>query len=122
MGAGGGDAEGGEDCKEYTGGLLKMQNIEQLLRASFPQIDGEFIDDGPSENLRSRYRLRGGSLQILLEQNSWWVAWQATLEDGHAWTLEAEEGSTPAEAISNLQVAISQVRAIAEATEDVAKL
>ena len=99
-----------------------MQNIEQLLRASFPQIDGEFIDDGPSENLRSRYRLRGGSLQILLEQNSWWVAWQATLEDGHAWTLEAEEGSTPAEAISNLQVAISQVRAIAEATEDVAKL
>jgi len=92
--------------------MPNQEEIEQLLRNGFPQIDGEFIDDGPSENLRGRYRLRGGSLQVLLEQNSWWVAWQATLEDGHAWTLDAEEGSTPAEAISNLQVAIAQVGAI----------
>ena len=91
---------------------MTSDQIEQLLRDSFPRISGEFIDDGPSENLRSRYRLRGGSLQVLLEQNAYGGHWEATLCDYSCWTLEAEEGSTPAEAISNLQVAIAQIGAI----------
>ncbi len=94
--------------------------IEQLLRASFPQIGGEFIDDGPSGNLCSRYRLKDGSLQVLLEQNAYGEHWEAMLYD-YSWTLEAEEGSTPAEAISNLQVAIAQIGAINAAVNALAR-
>ena len=124
MGTGCGDAEGWENFG-YPGGILTQTNdqIEQLLRDSFPQIGGEFIDDGPcsSDDVRSRYRLKDGSLQVLLEQNAYWAHWEATLCN-YSWTLDAEEGSTPEEAISNLQVAIAQVGVIAATTEDAAKL
>ena len=95
--------------------------LEQLLRDSFPQIGGEFIDDGPcsSDDVRSRYRLKDGSLQVLLEQNAYGGHWGATLCD-YSWTLDAEEGSTSAEAISNLQVAIAQVGAINAAANELA--
>jgi hypothetical protein len=93
--------------------MQTSDQIQQLLRASFPQIGGEFIDDGPcsSDNVRSRYRLKDGSLQVLLEQNAYGGHWEATLYD-YSWTLDAEEGSTPEEAISNLQVAIAQIASI----------
>jgi len=95
------------------------KEIEQLLRDSFPRIGGEFIDDGPSGNLCSRYRLKDGSLQVLLEQHAYGGHWEAMLYD-YAWTLEAEEGSTPGEAVSNLQVAIAQIGAINAAANELA--
>ena len=101
--------------------MQTSDQIQQLLRASFPQIGGEFIDDGPcsSDNVRSRYRLKDGSLQVLLEQNAYGGHWEATLYD-YSWTLDAEEGSTPEDALSNLQVAISQVGAINAAANELA--
>jgi hypothetical protein len=47
-------------------------------------------------------------------------SWGAKLEDGGGWILSAAEGSTPEEAVSNLQVAISQVGAINAAANKLA--
>jgi hypothetical protein len=47
-------------------------------------------------------------------------SWGAKLEDGGCWILSAAEGSTPEDALSNLQVAISQVGAINAAANELA--
>jgi hypothetical protein len=95
------------------------KEIEQLLRDSFPRIGGEFIDEGPFVDLRSRYRLKDGSLQVYLVQSAWWGHWEAALFT-NGWTLGTEEGSTPEEAVSNLQVAIAQIGAINAAVNELA--
>jgi hypothetical protein len=88
--------------------------IEQLLRASFP-FAGHWLFRCTEGHC---YYLQGeGEDAIALHRYQQPESWGAKLEDGGCWTLSAAEGSTPAEAISNLQVAISQVGVIGRALE-----
>jgi hypothetical protein len=116
-----GDAEGGEDCKEYTGGILMptSDQIEQQLRDGFPFASRWFFRCTEGHC----YYLQGeGEDAIALHRYQQPESWGAKLEDGGCWILSASEGSTPEEAISNLQVAIAQVGVIAATTEDATKL
>jgi hypothetical protein len=96
--------------------------IEQLLRASFPfAADGFFRCEGKA------YYLMSAQATISLNCHSPYgvfaASWGAKLTtENNPWTLAANEGSTPEEALSNLQVAIAQVGVIAATTEDAAKL
>jgi hypothetical protein len=92
--------------------------IEQLLRASFP-FAGHWFFRCTEGHV---YYLMDDEDSIALHRYQQPESWGAKLEDGGCWILSADEGSTPEEAVSNLQVAIAQVGVIAATTEDAAKL
>ena len=88
---------------------MTNDQIEQLLRASFPFAGHWFFRFTEGHC----YYLQGeGEDSIALHRYQRPESWGAKLEDAGCWILSASEGSTPAEAISNLQVAISQIGAI----------
>jgi predicted RNase H-like HicB family nuclease len=95
--------------------MQTSDQIEQLLRASFP-----FASHWHFRCTKGcvYYLMGEGEDSIALHRYQHPESWGTKLEDGGCWILSASEGSTPAEAISNLQVAISQVRVIAGTTED----
>ena len=90
--------------------------IEQLLRASFP-FAGHWHFRCTEGHV---YYLMDDEDSIALHRYQQPESWGAKLEDGGCWTLSAAEGSTPAEAISNLQVAISQIGVINAAANELA--
>jgi hypothetical protein len=83
--------------------------IEQLLRDGFP-----FASHWHFRCTKGcvYYLMGEGEDSIALHRYQRPESWGAKLEDAGCWILSASEGSTPAEAISNLQVAISQIGAI----------
>jgi hypothetical protein len=89
--------------------MFSPDEIEQLLRDSFPFASHWFFNctDGCA------YYLQGeGEDSIALHRYQRPESWEAKLEDVGCWILSASEGSTPEEAVSNLQVAIAQIAAI----------
>jgi hypothetical protein len=91
--------------------------IEQLLRDSFPFASYWLFRCTEGHC----YYLQGeGEDAIALHRYQQPESWGAKLEDGGCWILSAAEGSTPEDALSNLQVAISQVGAINAAANKLA--
>jgi hypothetical protein len=87
--------------------MFSPHEIEQLLREGFPFAKQWFFNctDGCA------YYLQGeGEDSIALHRYQRPEPWGAKLEDAGCWILSASEGSTPEEAVSNLQVAIAQLR------------
>jgi hypothetical protein len=95
---------------------MQPNEIEQLLRASFP-FAGHWLFRCTKGHV---YYLMDDEDSIALHRYQQPESWGAKLEDGGCWILSASEGSTPEEAISNLQVAIAQVGAINAAANKLA--
>jgi len=91
--------------------------IEQLLRASFP-FTGHWLFRCTEGHV---YYLMNDEDSIALHRYQQPESWGAKLEDAGSWILSAAEGSTPEEAISNLQVAIAQVGAINAAMDQLTR-
>jgi hypothetical protein len=90
--------------------------IEQLLRASFP-----FASHWHFRCTEGHvYYLMDDEDSIALHRYQQPESWGAKLENGGGWILSANEGPTPAETISNLQIAIAQVGAINAAANELA--
>ena len=88
---------------------MTSDQIEQLLRASFPFASHWFFRCTEGHV----YYLMNDEDSIALQHHQQPESWGAKLEDGGCWILSAAEGRTPEDALSNLRVAIAQVRAIA---------
>jgi hypothetical protein len=84
------------------------KEIEQLLRDSFPFAQRWFFRFTEGHV----YYLLNNEDSIALHRYQQPESWGAKLEDAGSWILSAAEGSTPEEAVSNLQVAIAQIPAI----------
>jgi hypothetical protein len=97
--------------------VIDTHEIEQLLRDSFP-----FASHWHFRCTKGHvYYLQGeGEDSIALHRYQQPESWGVKLEDAGSWILSAAEGSTPEEAISSLQVAISQVGAINAAANKLA--
>jgi hypothetical protein len=90
------------------------QEIEQMLRDGFPFAAQWFFRYTEGHC----YYLQGeGDNSVALHRHQRPEAWGARLEDSPYWTLAANEGPTPVEAIANLQQAIAQVGAFAGGAE-----
>ena len=88
------------------GGVMRPSKIEQLLRDGFP-----FAQHWHFQCTEGHvYCLVNGEDSIALHRHHSPDSWGAKLEGGPSyWTLAANEGSTPGEAIANLQQAITGV-------------
>jgi hypothetical protein len=87
--------------------MQNQEEIEQLLRASFP-FAGHWFFRCTEGHV---YYLMNDEDSIALQHHQPPESWGARLESG-GWILAADEGPTPGEAVSNLQIAIAQIASI----------
>ena len=95
--------------------------IEQLLREGFPFAKQWFFNCAAG----CAYYLQSEQATIALNCYSphgvFAASWGAKLEGTPYWVLAGNEGPTPAEAVSNLQVAIAQIAAINAAMDQLTR-
>jgi hypothetical protein len=97
--------------------MVGDKEIEQLLRDAFP-FASQWLFRCTEGHV---YYLMDDEDSIALHRYQQPESWGAKLEDAGSWTLAAAEGSTPEEAISNLQVAIAQIAAINAAMDQLTR-